>query len=486
MTTGVQLSAHIHHLLQLNAEQQKATLASLSAYADKQRQENLIATASDGNNGSEFSSGSPMLVVAPRTDSFGAMLNAENCFATGKAPPTEPKKVLLGGRKAVPTSTVPLPSQAPAVAPWHKVVQELGSNLPKGVAPILEDLLAQAQTREAISFGQHQPPQTPEHTSTTPDGRMAAVRFLMQQLESDQQASVRKLHNMMGHPCSMDNGFGMNVLFQPSSTFSLPLTGDVVHESLRCKDLKGCLGSGVHPGHSEQSFVGATQRLSVSGGTRMSDSAPHGGVSFFSRREGHQQLAPEVQKSLGQPMERCLRQDSRRSAMKGQPQTPVSVGLSGETQETLRMHLRSLINVDPGRVLIVRKINRLGFASQAVLLDHFSWYGVVERVLVAHSRVKSTSAADKGAPTVVSSRLRPSGLGFVVMRRVEDAQIILANGSEQSVNGLMVRIQQFKRQVTADEEASNEDDSETVAPETSPSEENCNSPSNSSSCEESN
>jgi hypothetical protein len=72
------------------------------------------------------------------------------------------------------------------------------------------------------------------------------------------------------------------------------------------------------------------------------------------------------------------------------------------------------------------------------------------------------------------------------MRRVEDAQIILANGSEQSVNGLMVRIQQFKRQVTADEEASNEDDSETVAPETSPSEENCNSPSNSSSCEESN
>jgi hypothetical protein len=148
------------------------------------------------------------------------------------------------------------------------------------------------------------------------------------------------------------------------------------------------------------------------------------------------------------------------------------------------MHLRSLINVDSGRVLIVRKINRLGFASQAVLLEHFSWYGVVERVLVAHSRVKSTSAADKGA-SPFSSRLRPSGLGFVVMSRVKDAQAILAHGSEQPVKDIMVRVQQFQRQVTAHEEDVNEDASETAVPETNPSEENCNSPRNSSSCAES-
>merc|ERR1719492_723066 len=156
--------------------------------------------------------------------------------------------------------------------------------------------------------------------------------------------------------------------------------------------------------------------------------------------------------------------------MMDQPQTSVSVGAPWH-QETLRMHLRSLINVDSGRVLIVRKINRLGFASQAILHEHFSWYGVVERVLVAHSRVKSTSAADKGA-SPVSSRLRPSGLGFLVMSRVEDAQAILANGSQQPVNGIMVRIQQFQRQVIAHDEEENENESETAVPETNPSEEN--------------
>jgi len=181
-------------------------------------------------------------------------------------------------------------------------------------------------------------------------------------------------------------------------------------------------------------------------------------------------------------MQECLGQNPRRSVI-DQPQTSVSVG-TGWQQATLRMHLRSLINIDSGRVLIVRKINRLGFASQAVLHEHFSWYGVVERVLVAHSRVKSTSAADKSA-SPVSSRLRPSGLGFIVMSRAADAQAILANGSEQPVNGIMVRLQQFQRQLTSQEEDDNEDECETAVPETNPSEENCSSSRNSSSCEDS-
>merc|ERR1740123_689905 len=101
-----------------------------------------------------------------------------------------------------------------------------------------------------------------------------------------------------------------------------------------------------------------------------------------------------------------------------------SVGETDMRHDTLRMQLRSLIHIDSDRVLIVRKINRLGFASQAVLLQHFSWYGVVERVLVAHSRVKS------GCAPPGSLRMRPSGLGFVVMSNVEEAQAILAQGNK--------------------------------------------------------
>merc|ERR1719410_2579549 len=216
----------------------------------------------------------------------------------------------------------------------------------------------------------------------------------------------------------------------------------------------------------------------------MDDRVPQFGAMFFPGAEGGHQQAAEVGKSVGQPMQGCLGQNSRRKGMMGPSQTSMSGASTGLQQETLRMHLRSLVNVDSGRVLIVRKINRLGFASQAVLREHFSWYGTVERVLVAHSRVKSTTAADKGA-SPVASRLRPSGLGFIVMSRVEDAQAILAHGSEQPVNGIVVRIQQFQRQVTAQEEDGNEDESETAVPDTNASEENCSSPSSSSSCEES-
>jgi hypothetical protein len=440
VTAGDQLTSHVRQLFKLTEEQQKAALASLSSYGEKQRQDNLIALLADGYGRSKHAVEIPVPSTKPSMDSRGTLLNDGSSLATCNVP-TEPMKVSFGGTKTgMPSQTSPLLSAAPDGAPVHKVVQELGNNLPKGVTTILQDLLAVAESWDSQSVGQQQLPQTQGHISNAPDGKIAAVRLLMQQLEKDQEASVRKLHNMMGHPCSMDNGLGMTLPLHPPSTFSLPFTGEPSHESLHCKDLTGCFDGVAHAAQPEQSCVGT-----------MGDCSPHGGSMFFPGAEGRQQQTAEVGKSVGPPTEGCLGQNSGRKGMMGQSQTSVPGGSTGWQQETLRMHLRSLVNVDSGRVLIVRKINRLGFASQAALLEHFSWYGVVERVLVAHSRVKSTSAADKGA-SPVSSRLRPSGLGFLVMSRVEDAQAILANGSEQPVNGIMVRIQQFQRQVTAHEE----------------------------------
>lgn len=137
--------------------------------------------------------------------------------------------------------------------------------------------------------------------------------------------------------------------------------------------------------------------------------------------------------------------------------------------ETLRMHLRSLLKIESNRVLIVRKINRLGFASPQVLHDHYSWHGTVEKVLVAHSRVKSGSGPQNGSHP---SRLRPSGLGFMVMSRKEECEAILHAGQEQLVSGAMIRVQQFERRMSEDamiaaaadgEEDQEEDEQDTVA-----------------------
>jgi len=136
--------------------------------------------------------------------------------------------------------------------------------------------------------------------------------------------------------------------------------------------------------------------------------------------------------------------------------------------ETLRMHLRSLIKIESARILIVRKINRLGFASPELLKNHYSWFGTVENVLVAHSRVKSSAVVPvrcmEGMPSrTTNSRLRPSGLGFLIMSKVEEAEAILAAGPEQIVYGAVIRVQHFERRTTEDDGLNLEDDNDNGA-----------------------
>lgn len=121
--------------------------------------------------------------------------------------------------------------------------------------------------------------------------------------------------------------------------------------------------------------------------------------------------------------------------------------------ETLRTHLKELQQVPTDRVLIARRINRLGFQSADILKAHFSQYGTVCRVLVSHSHVKSYLG---------SSRLRPSGLGFVVMSTQEEAANILRDGPEQLVKApggatrhTPIRVSSFERRF--DDEAMEED-----------------------------
>eukprot|EP00927_Polykrikos_kofoidii_P026574 TRINITY_DN23638_c0_g2_i1.p1 TRINITY_DN23638_c0_g2~~TRINITY_DN23638_c0_g2_i1.p1 ORF type:complete len:600 (-),score=81.05 TRINITY_DN23638_c0_g2_i1:103-1902(-) len=130
-----------------------------------------------------------------------------------------------------------------------------------------------------------------------------------------------------------------------------------------------------------------------------------------------------------------------------------AAGIScGGEDETISSHLRLLRETNQNCVVIVRKINRLGFESPTSLKEHYSKYGTVENVLVSHYRVKSTRSQKR----VLSSRLRPSGMGFVVMSRPEEVDLIIADGAHQTVASVNIVVQRFERK-SIDQEREDED-----------------------------
>jgi len=103
---------------------------------------------------------------------------------------------------------------------------------------------------------------------------------------------------------------------------------------------------------------------------------------------------------------------------------------------SLRQDLELLRESNPERVLIVRKIKKLGFESPAYLEEHFGKYGEVADVMVAHSHVKPTTKRPNG-------RVRPAALGFVVMGSESSVQRALQGGEEQVVGGVAIEVRPF-------------------------------------------
>jgi len=466
MTAVDALTVHVRQLLNLDEERQRATLASLSTYVNKSRQ---VAAQTAGVDGRRTDAQNTHVIAKDLLEKD----HVDSAIPNTRSSSPQPMKVTVGGAT---TMASPLLSQTSSDGPWQKVMQELGSDLPKGAATLMQDLLSQAAACNSRSLG-HQPSHTPEHAAQPQDEKIAAVRWLMQRLERQQEASVNKLRSVLAYPgCSGETSDGINVALRPPCTFSVPMTTQTpVPESLHCINLaSGNDAYATQPGYD----FSPKEPPTLLGGTCLDDSSPTFGV----------RLLPEVD-----DQDCCSWHSTGHSSTKavadlqqsGLATAIASSGMAAGPPETLRMHLQSLLNVDCGRVLIVRKINRLGFASPAVLQEHFSWHGVVERVLVAHSRVKSASATGRCA-SAISSRLRPSGLGFVVMSKVEEAKAILAHGSEQPVNGIIIQVHKFERRKTADEGDGDEDEKGTVLPETCSSEDNRNNVTSSSSSDESN
>lgn len=120
--------------------------------------------------------------------------------------------------------------------------------------------------------------------------------------------------------------------------------------------------------------------------------------------------------------------------------TDAAAARAAASSESLRGNLEALHAVEAKRIIITRKINRLGFESAQIIQNHFSQYGNVEQVLVSHSRAKSGNI-----------HFRPASLGFLVMSTKEAAQAILADGPEFRVEReahaepVVVVVQPFER-----------------------------------------
>lgn len=103
---------------------------------------------------------------------------------------------------------------------------------------------------------------------------------------------------------------------------------------------------------------------------------------------------------------------------------------------TLRNHLQELRAESPSRVVCLRKINRLGFDSKALLEHHFAERGLSARILVAHLFARPSGRRP--------ARVRPAGVGFAVMGTREDALRVLAPGEEQQICGVEIQVQPYE------------------------------------------
>eukprot|EP00929_Paragymnodinium_shiwhaense_P123246 TRINITY_DN9687_c0_g1_i2.p1 TRINITY_DN9687_c0_g1~~TRINITY_DN9687_c0_g1_i2.p1 ORF type:complete len:413 (+),score=78.33 TRINITY_DN9687_c0_g1_i2:120-1358(+) len=109
--------------------------------------------------------------------------------------------------------------------------------------------------------------------------------------------------------------------------------------------------------------------------------------------------------------------------------------------KTLSESLALLADKDPDRLLVLRRINRLGLRAARLLKKYFSRYGEVKLALTGHSSVMMSSHGG-GEP---AARTRVASLGFLEMASAEAVQAILRDGAEHELSGRFIRVEKFIR-----------------------------------------
>eukprot|EP00443_Scrippsiella_acuminata_P092794 CAMPEP_0115425312 /NCGR_PEP_ID=MMETSP0271-20121206/28310_1 /TAXON_ID=71861 /ORGANISM="Scrippsiella trochoidea, Strain CCMP3099" /LENGTH=314 /DNA_ID=CAMNT_0002850197 /DNA_START=40 /DNA_END=984 /DNA_ORIENTATION=- len=109
-------------------------------------------------------------------------------------------------------------------------------------------------------------------------------------------------------------------------------------------------------------------------------------------------------------------------------------------QLVIATHLRDMEQEDASCVVHFRQIHKLGFRSPELLHEYCSRFGPVKRVAESNMHSKPEKAPRPAFPV----RVRPSGIGFVIMERPEDAEAIIAEGEIQTIHGCQVRVRRFE------------------------------------------
>jgi hypothetical protein len=107
--------------------------------------------------------------------------------------------------------------------------------------------------------------------------------------------------------------------------------------------------------------------------------------------------------------------------------------------DSLSTMLSSLALIEDSRILTLRKLGRLGFSSTSALQTYLSQFGIVDRIMVCHSRHKVQSKTQ-------AFRVRPGILGFAVMNNAKDAASALDVGTTHVVSGVEIEVFPFQRQ----------------------------------------
>jgi hypothetical protein len=131
---------------------------------------------------------------------------------------------------------------------------------------------------------------------------------------------------------------------------------------------------------------------------------------------------------------------SRKSSVRS-PQKEAPAGHASTRRrapQTLSTSLRILEEEDADCLLIVRRISKLGFKATRSLKQHFSSYGPVVKVLLAHSSARQYNDQQ------MHVKRRPSNLGFVQMATREATKLILAHGPLHDIEGVEVSVQRFE------------------------------------------
>lgn len=100
--------------------------------------------------------------------------------------------------------------------------------------------------------------------------------------------------------------------------------------------------------------------------------------------------------------------------------------------------LNELAEEDPTKIVIVRKIYRLGFDSAEILKAHFERFGPVNKVRLSNAHAKQPGNS-------LGFRVRPSGIAFLLFEDAEAAARALAAGDSQVIANVEVFVRGFER-----------------------------------------